>query len=125
MSKKIITKSIDLWLINSNEERITFNIPFSNIYVLELEDISTTVGHNSQGEFMEFLVCKKLNLCLYKSKLSAKEYKQLFDYDILSVTLNLSDNTSKSYNVVWDLNNNRNTLQFIKEEKDILKIFVG
>ena len=125
MQKKIITKSIDLWLINSNEEKITIHIPFSNIYVLELEDVSTTVGHNSKGEFMEFLICKKLNLRLYKNKLTSKEYQQLFDYDILSITLNLSDNTSKSYNVVWNSNNNRNDLQFIKVEKDIVKIFVG
>ena len=69
MKKVILTKSIDLWLINSNEERIILNIPFSNIYVLELEDISTTIGHNSKGEFMKFLTCKKLNLQLYKSKL--------------------------------------------------------
>ena len=125
MKKVILTKSIDLWLINSNEERIILNIPFSNIYVLELEDISTTIGHNSKGEFMEFLVCKKLNLQLYKSKLTSKEYRQLHDYDILSVTLNLNDNTSKSYNVVWNFSNNRNNLEIIKEEKDILKIFVG
>ena len=125
MQKGVLTKSIDLWLMNSNEKTLTLHIPFSKIYVLELEDIRTTIGHDAKGEFLEFLTCKKLNLCLYKNKLTENEYKELFNYDILSLTLNLSDNTTKSYNVEWNLSNKRNSLELIKEEKDILKILIG
>lgn len=58
----LTTKSIHLWLINNKDENITLHIPFSYVYVLELEDVFTTVGHIDKGEFMEFLNCKKVNL---------------------------------------------------------------
>ncbi len=125
MGKTIVTKSINLWLIDANDNKITLTIPFANIYVLELENITTTVGHNSKGEFMEFLICNNLNLKLYKEKLTDEEYTALYSHDILSITLNFNNNTSKSYNVIWKFVNNRNSLQVVDEDQTILKIFIG
>ena len=124
-SDAIIIKSINLWLLDKGDNKKDLVIPFFKIYALELQDVTTTVGHNSKGEFIEFLNCNFLNLRLYKDKLTREECEILRNYDILSITLNLSNNSSKSYNVNWDLVNNRNKLQIIEEEKDILKIFVG
>ena len=124
--KKILkTNSITLTLIEKKDKLLNIEIPFDKIYVLEIEGITTTIGHNENGEFMEFLHCSTLNLKVYKNKIKSELLQQIKEKSILSITLNFNDNSCKSYNVPWssdDFVNNK--LQNIKEEDDIIKIII-
>lgn len=123
--EKLITKSIVLSFINNKKKLYDVEIPFSNVFVLEMENITTNIGHTSKGEFLEFYICGVLNLRLYKDKIDKSVLENLKD-SILSITLKFNDNTSKSYNVVWDSTDGIvNTFQDVKEKDNIIEIFIA
>lgn len=123
--EKLITKSIILSFINDDKKIFNKEVEFSSICALELEDISTTIGHTAKGEFLEFLTCKYLNLRLYKDKIE-KSVLEALNKSILSIELKFDNDTSISYNLSWNSNDGiTNLLQSIIEEKGIIKVFVG
>lgn len=120
------TKSIKLSYINEKDELLDITLPITSVYVLEIEDITTTIGHNKDMEVLEFLKCGCLNLKLYKKKVDSKLISILEKYMILSITLNFDDDTTKSYNVPWyySSDNIKNALQMISVDKDIINILI-
>lgn len=123
--EKLITKSIILSFINNDKKIFNKEVEFSSICALELEDISTTIGHTAKREFLEFLTCKYLNLRLYKDKIE-KSVLEALNKSILSIELKFDNDTSISYNLSWNSNDGiTNLLQSISEEKGIIKVFVG
>lgn len=123
--EKLITKSITLAFINEDMNLFDIEIPYSSISALELECITTTVGHTPSGEFNEFLTCRFLNLRLHKDLIDNSTL-EAFNHSIMSVTLNFNNNTSKSYNVSWHSEDGIvNQLQQVKEKDNIIKVLVG
>lgn len=123
--KKLITKSISLNFIDKDMKLFDKEIPFSSVCALELKNITTTIGHTADGEFLEFLTCEFLNLRLYKEKIQ-KSVLEALNKSILSIELKFNNNTSISYNLCWDSKDGiRNSLQKVSEENGIIKVFVG
>lgn len=123
--EKLITKSITLAFINEDMNLFDIEIPYSSVSVLELECITTTVGHTPSGEFNEFLTCRFLNLRLQKDSIDDQTL-EAFKNSIMSITLKFNNNTSKSYNVSWRSEDGIvNSLQQVKEKDNIIKVLIG
>lgn len=123
--ERLITKFITISFIGKKEKLMTIDIPFENVYVLELEDITTTIGHTSDGEVLDFLNCKRLNLRLYKDKLDEKTIDVIKKNSIISVGLNFENGGSKTYNVAWYTDDKIvNLLQRVEDKDNIIKITV-
>lgn len=123
--ERLITKSITISFIDKNEKLMTVDIPFEKVYVLELEDITTTIGHTSDGEVLDFLNCKRLNLRLYKDKLDEQTIDVIKKNSIISVGLNFENSGNKTYNVAWYTDDKIvNLLQRVEDKDNIIKITV-
>lgn len=120
------TQGIKLTLIDKKEKLFEIGLPVTCVYVLELEDITTTIGHNKDMEVLEILKCGCLNLRIYKNKVDKKLISILKNNMILSITLTFDDNTHKSYNVPWyySTDGKKNILQNISIKDDILRIII-
>ncbi len=122
---KIYTTSIKISLLTKDDKIIDLKIPYSQVFVLELTDITQSIGHNLNGEYYEFLTCQTLNLKLYQDQISPDNLKLLKQHDILSLTLFFNNHTSKSYNVVWNLKANHNLYEKKTTKDNILSILIS
>lgn len=124
--KTLITESITVSFINEKGKIVDINIPFNSISVLEMEDVTTTIGHDSKGEFIEFYNCGTLNLRLFKDKVDTSIIDEFINNSVLSLKLNFNDGTSRAYNVKWYSDDKiTNELQTIYDDDNIFGIDIN
>lgn len=125
-SEQLLTKSITISFIDKDEKPFDIDIPFQYICVLELEDITTTIGHTPTGEFLEFLNCNVLNLRIYKEKVDKQVIDTLKNFSILCIKLNFNNETCKAYNVKWYSKDKiHNQLQDVYDEDTIIRVLIA
>lgn len=124
-------KSIELGLIDSENNAVCLNIPIKSIYMLNIDGITSSIGYASNGdkEFSKQLSFKKLDL-----KLNSTNNKDIIlgNPFIISMIVYLDNNTKIFYDVPYKPSNDesrRNALQEVKEEKfndnDIVRILIN